>query len=147
MALRVQIPPHPPGYASRCGSGCIDGYTGERSASGSTMECSLPPIPPLQATYTILTSGWYAVSGMVGTMRVVKTDNDLVYHRNGICVPGSLPFLNLEARALSRSPHNQGSRDSLVELPSTQRTILSRTARARHPSLSMTPVRGFSFLW
>ena len=78
-------------------------------------------------------------------MRVVKTDNDLVYHRNGICVPGSLPFLNLEARALSRSPHNQGSRDSLVELPSTQRTILSRTARARHPSLSMTPVRGFPF--
>lgn len=51
---------------------------------------------------------------MVGTTRVVKTDNDLVYHRNGICVPGSLPFLNLEARALSRSPHNQGSRDSLV---------------------------------
>lgn len=47
-------------------------------------------------------------------MRVVKTENDLVYHRNGICVPGSLPFLNLEARALSRSPHNQGSRDSLV---------------------------------
>ena len=40
--------------------------------------------------------------------------SDLVYHRDGICVPGSLPFLNLEARALSRSPHNQGSRDSLV---------------------------------
>ena len=78
------------------------------------MEYSRPPIPPLQATYTILTSGWYAVSGMVGTMRVVKTENDLVYHRNGICVPGSLPFSNLEARALSRSPHNQGSRDSLV---------------------------------
>ena len=68
------------------------------------MGCSLPPpIPPLQATYTILTSGWYAVSGMVGTMRVVKTENDLVYHRSGICVPGSLPFLNFRARAL-RSP-------------------------------------------
>ena len=57
-------------------------------------------------TYAILTSGWYAVSGMVGTMRVVKTDNDLVYHRNGICVPGSLPFLNFRARAL-RSPMAQ----------------------------------------
>ncbi len=45
---------------------------------------------------------------------MVVSINDLVYHRNGICVPGSLPFLNLEARALSRSPHNQGSRDSLV---------------------------------
>ena len=40
--------------------------------------------------------------------------SDLVYHRDGICAPGSLPSLNLEARALSRSPHNQGSRDSLV---------------------------------
>lgn len=45
---------------------------------------------------------------------MVVSINDLVYHRNGICVPGSLPFLKLEARALSRSPHNQGSRDSLV---------------------------------
>jgi len=49
MALRVQIPPHPPGYASRCGSGCIDGYTGERSASGSTMGCSRPLIFPANA--------------------------------------------------------------------------------------------------
>ncbi len=66
------------------------------------MECSRPPLylRYRRRTYTILTSGWYAVSGMVGTMRVVKTDNDLVYHRNGICVPGSLPFLNFRARAL-----------------------------------------------
>ena len=45
---------------------------------------------------------------------MVVSMNDLVYHRDGICAPGSLPFLNLEARALSRSPHNQGSRVSLV---------------------------------
>lgn len=100
------------------GGGCIGGYTGERlrlrlrvrstcaqcvARPGAQWSAPCPPILPLQATYTILTSGWYAVSGMVGTMRVVKTDNDLVYHRNGICVPGSLPFLNFRARAL-RSP-------------------------------------------
>ena len=44
----------------------------------------------------------------------VVSMSDLIYHRDGICAPGSLPFLNLEARALSRSPHNQSSRDSLV---------------------------------
>ena len=64
------------------------------------MECSRPP-------YTSATGDaphhLRAVSGMVGTMTVVKTHNDLVYYRNGICVPGSLPFLNFRARAL-RSP-------------------------------------------
>lgn len=98
------------------GGGCIGCYTGERLRIRSTCAQCVARVreyngvlpPPLylryrRRTYTILTSGWYAVSGMVGTMRVVKTDNDLVYHRNGICVPGSLPFLNFRARAL-RSP-------------------------------------------
>ena len=49
----------------------------------------------------------------------VVSMSDLIYHRDGICAPGSLPFFNLEARALSRSPHNQGSRVSLVVVDSS----------------------------
>ena len=79
-------------------------------------------------------------------MRVVKTDNDLVYHRNVICVPGSLPFLNLEARALSRSPHNQGSRDSLVAVFLTVE-INSEQNRSSPPPLTVNDAsEGFSFL-
>ena len=77
---------------------------------------------------------------------MVVSINDLVYHRNGICVPGSLPFLNLEARALSRSPHNQGSRDSLVAVFLTVE-INSEQNRSSPPPLTVNDAsEGFSFL-
>ncbi len=80
-------------------------------------------------------------------MRVVKTDNDLVYRRNGICVPRSLPFLNLEARALSRSPHNQGSRVLLVVVFLKDEINPSEQNRSSPPPLTVNDASEGIFLF
>ena len=76
----------------------------------------------------------------------VVSMSDLIYHRDGICAPGSLPFFNLEARALSRSPHNQGSRVSLVVVDFSVE-INSEQNRSSPPPLTVNDASEGIFLF
>lgn len=114
--LRVRVPLCP-----------LSIFNGEDThAAGGTPIPPAAPKPPLQATLVLASPPSTGVSGMVDTMMAINS-NGLVYHRNGTCAPGSLPFLNVEARA-SRSPHNQGSRVHSWQFFSTLRITPSRTA-------------------